>query len=162
MSNNFTINQSGATVLEFSLVSILFFTLLSGVFDIGMTLFRSNSLQNTTASVVREVAGAFKTRSLPKACEAYGSFPNQCWRLEECATLAAESYFEDRFSVDNSSIQFSGRFLEPNDPENLTGEKVLRISADWSYQCFFCLALQKNLNLRTRSEAVVDGLFCTI
>ena len=154
----------GATVVEFGIIAIFFFSLLGGIFDIGLTMYRENTITHATTTVARELAVSFTARTLPEACAEMGTFPNSCPELQHCAEIAAKDYLAERFGTDTTDVAVTAEFIWPGEVSNGTSRALVRLNTLWTYSCFFCLALpQSEIVISAKSRALIDdiGFLCT-
>ena len=147
--------QCGATALQFAIVAVLFFGIIGGLFDVGVTLWRYSMLTHLTSRVSRNIESSLNaTMTLPApGCD---SAPVSCDQLEKCALQMVKDTYQ---SMMGSKPQGLTTQLHVNNGSPVTAQLTNTIPAN----CFFCIFFPNQLNLRARAVAQVDvrGFECT-
>lgn len=152
-------NPRGATIVEFSVVALVFFTLISVIFDVGVTLWRYSLLTHTTVAVAREVSvnlftdnglsvdgqNAVSTKGgVPctrKDIIQNSQFPNRASLYNECIAEYAQEYSQKRFGM-GGLFSFSPSSLNlSSTPYKITIKGVVET------QCLVCLAFPGKFRL---------------
>jgi Flp pilus assembly protein TadG len=114
-------NESGATLVEFSLVALPFLLLLLGTFEIGFIYWANKELESATTDAVRLVRTGQAQAANMTAADL---------KANMCSRTAVLVHCTERMRIDVRSAEtFAG--ITPPDP--LDGEGGLKSDADFAY-----------------------------
>ena len=130
--------ESGATIVEFSLVALLMITIFGAFTDIGLGIHRYALLKQVTTEATRELGARLQTRK-------------DCTEIPEYLRNSAEGKLISGFGVrEKPSWRLrwtgSGQF------------RRMQISSSLPINCYFlCAIMPKNWSVHASSDVVVDS-----
>jgi hypothetical protein len=142
--------ESGATILEFAIVSVFVFMLIGGVFDIGFGLYEYTYLHYTTTRAAREIAAKLATGGTCNDIRTHLSSVAHR-EMSEAFTAGAEA----SWGYCEAQIGHS-ECLSPGGPNPQL--KSFRLIGQLPIHCYFlCRFLPAGLTVSTTISATIDG-----
>lgn len=146
-------SERGATMVEFSVVAVLFFALLGLIFDIGIALHRYMLLTQFAGDSAHKIAIAFteigpSSYTSGLSCDSYQGF------ITSDPTYGINLKQEVYKNYDTR-----GNFtLTPKFSRSGNGSyHQVSVDAIWPYDCIFCVLFPgKNIKLKVSSEAIIE------
>jgi len=125
---------SGATLIEFTLASVLIVGLIGAVFDLGLTFRNYSLLTYATSTVARQT-----------------SVKPPCGNAASGTEKVAYRYMDEKFGIKNGPT-FHTEAAEAGD----VGVDF-KLVGTWELNCFFCLLSPKKLVLKSEGAVSIEG-----
>lgn len=161
-------SELGATMLEFALVVGIVFGLISGLFDLGLGLYRYSLLTHATSNVNRQMAVELNRQPIttPAPCRCSNGM-NDC---SAAANQRIQQYANTELSLNLNGLTATAQILTvsgaaPITPAVVTpgfctdrgNQLVLRIISTYEYRCILCIMMQRSIPLTTSSQATIEN-----
>ena len=139
-----SIEERGATMLEFALVSIVVFMLLGAIFDIGLSLHHRSYLQHVASDAARRISAC---AAVTADCSTYRECARRDLDTNGTATTTLSSAF-----ASGRSVQWDFNFQLGDNSRTLVVSGVMPLD------CFFiCRFFDAGSQLSASAQTTVDG-----